>query len=292
MAHKAGFVNIVGNPNVGKSTLMNILLGEKLSIITSKSQTTRHRILGIYNEENYQILYSDTPGILKPAYQLQKSMLKMAMSALEDADILLYITDIFENKEKNNETIEQINKLNIPILVLINKIDISNQNVVEQQTEYWHNKLPEASILPVSALLNFNIDKAFNFIIHNLPESPPYFPKDQLSDKTERFFVSEIIREKILLNYQKEIPYASEVEVDEFKDQEDIIRIKATIYVSRTSHKGIIIGNEGKAIKKLGIDARKEIEEWVGKKVFVELYVRVNKDWRDKKRELRKFGYE
>ena len=292
MAHKAGFVNIVGNPNVGKSTLMNGLAGEKLSIITSKSQTTRHRILGIINGEDFQIVYSDTPGVLKPAYKLQKAMLKFAVSALEDADILLYVTDVFETKLKNQDFIDRVKKLDIPVIVLINKVDLSNQEAIEQLVEEWHKLLPEASILPVSALLDFNVDKAFDFIYNNLPESPAYFPKDQLSDKTQRFFVAEIIREKIFQLYKKELPYASEVKVHKFKEEPERVYIEATVYVARESQKGIIIGHKGQAIKRLGTQARLDIETWLEQQVYLDLQVRVQKDWRDKNRDLEQFGYD
>lgn len=271
---------------------MNGLIGEKLSIITSKSQTTRHRILGILNGDDFQVVYSDTPGVLKPAYRLQKAMLHFAFSALEDADILLYVTDVFEKKQKNQQFIEQVNKLDIPVLVLINKVDLSNQTAVDELVEEWHQMLPKAGILPISALMSFNVEKVFDYILEKLPESPPYFPKDQLSDKTQRFFVSEIIREKILLNYNKEVPYSTEVEVLSFKEDEKITNIEATIYVARDSQKGILIGNKGQAIKNLGTQARKDIEAWLDKKVFLQLYVKVQKDWRDSNRDLEKFGYE
>lgn len=292
MAHKAGFVNIVGNPNVGKSTLMNCLTGENLSIITSRSQTTRHRILGILNGEDFQVVYSDTPGVLKPAYKLQKAMLRFARSALEDADILLYVTDVFEQKEKNQQFLEAVDKLEIPVLVLINKTDLSNQDHIESLVEEWHHMLPNAHILPVAALLKFNTEMVFDFILKHLPESPPFFPKDQLSDKTQRFFVSEMIREKILLNYRKEVPYATEVEVTAFKEDPQLVSIEATIYVARESQKGIIIGHRGQALKKTGTDARKAIEAWLEKKVYLNLIVKVKKDWRDKNQDLENFGYQ
>jgi len=292
MAHKAGFVNIVGNPNVGKSTLMNCLTGENLSIITSRSQTTRHRILGILNGEDFQVVYSDTPGVLKPAYKLQKAMLRFARSALEDADILLYVTDVFEQKEKNQQFLEAVDKLEIPVLVLINKTDLSKQDHIESLVEEWHHMLPNAHILPVAALLKFNTEMVFDFILKHLPESPPFFPKDQLSDKTQRFFVSEMIREKILLNYRKEVPYATEVEVSAFKEDPQLVRIEATIYVARESQKGIIIGHRGQALKKTGTDARKAIEAWLEKKVYLNLIVKVKKDWRDKNQDLENFGYQ
>ncbi|MCB2197613.1 MAG: GTPase Era [Bacteroidetes bacterium] len=291
MSHKSGFVNIIGNPNVGKSTIMNAMVGEKLSIITSKSQTTRHRIMGIVNEDNYQIVYSDTPGILKPNYKLQEKMMGFVSTALEDADIILYITDVVETMDKNQQYIERLSKTDAPIVLIINKIDLSNQQKLEELVDIWKKLLPKAEIIPVSAINNFNLDQVFKRILDLLPEGPPYFPKDSLTDKTERFFVSEIIREKVLLNYQKEIPYSVEIEVEEFKDTDKLLRIRATIHVVRSSQKGIIIGHKGQALKKLGTEARKDIEDFFGKKVFLELYVKVTKDWRDKDRQLRGFGY-
>lgn len=291
MAHKAGFVNIVGNPNVGKSTLMNQLVGEKLSIITSKSQTTRHRILGILNGEDFQVVYSDTPGVLKPSYKLQKAMLHFALSALEDADVLVYVTDIFEQPQKNQTFLDQVRQQETPTLVLINKMDLSNQAKIEELIEFWHQQLPKAAILPVSALLNVHIDKAFQFILKHLPESPAFFPKDQLSDKTQRFFVEEIIREKILLYFDKEVPYSAQPIVEEFKESQSLVSIRATIYVARPTQKAILIGQGGRAIKKLGITARKAVEEWLGQKVYLELYVKVQKDWRNKNQDLTRFGY-
>ena len=291
MPHKSGFVNIIGNPNVGKSTIMNTMVGEKLSIITSKSQTTRHRIMGIVNTDDYQIVYSDTPGILKPNYKLQEKMMRFVGTALEDADIVLYITDVVETFDKNQQYIDRLAKVDVPVLLLINKIDLSNQEKLEKLVDIWKKILPKAEIMPVSALNNFNLDVVFKRIIELLPESPPYFPKDSLTDKTERFFVSEIIREKILLYYQKEIPYSVEIEVEEFKDTEKILRIRAIIHVVRPSQKGIIIGHKGQALKKTGTDARLDIEDFFGKKVFLELYVKVSKDWRDKDRPLQNFGY-
>lgn len=291
MPHKSGFVNIIGNPNVGKSTIMNAMVGEKLSIITSKSQTTRHRIMGIVNTDDYQIVYSDTPGILKPNYKLQEKMMGFVGTAFEDADILLYITDVVETLDKNQQYIERLSKTDAPILLLINKIDLSNQEKLEELVDIWKKILPKAEIIPVSALNNFNLDQVFKRILDLLPESPPYFPKDSLTDKTERFFVSEIIREKVLLNYQKEIPYSVEIEVEEFKDTDKLLRIRATIHVVRSSQKGIIIGHKGQALKKVGTEARKDIEDFFGKKVFLELHVKVTKDWRDKDRQLRGFGY-
>ena len=291
MAHKSGFVNIIGNPNVGKSTLMNSMVGEKLSIITSKSQTTRHRIMGIVNTDEYQIVYSDTPGILKPSYKLQEKMMGFVGTALEDADIILYVTDVVETLDKNQQYIDRLYKAEVPILLLINKIDLSNQEELEKLVDTWKKILPKAEIMPISATKNFNLDQVFKRIVSLLPESPPYFPKDSLTDKTERFFVSEIIREKVLTNYQKEIPYSTEVEIEEFKDSEKILRIMATIHVVRNSQKGIIIGHKGQALKKLGSEARKDIEDFFGKQVYLQLFVKVSKDWRDKDRSLRGFGY-
>jgi GTP-binding protein Era len=291
MPHKSGFVNIIGNPNVGKSTIMNEMVGEKLSIITSKSQTTRHRIMGIVNTDDYQIVYSDTPGILKPNYKLQEKMMRFVGTALEDADIVLYITDVVETLDKNQQYIDKLAKVDVPVLVLINKIDLSDQDKLESLVEIWSKMLPKAEVIPVSALKNFNLDNVFKRIVELLPEGEPYFPKDSLTDKTERFFVSEIIREKILLNYQKEIPYSVEIEVEEFKDTEKILRIRANIHVVRPSQKGIIIGHKGQALKKTGTDARIDIEAFFDKKVFLELYVKVSKDWRDKDRPLKSFGY-
>ncbi len=291
MAHKAGFVNIIGNPNVGKSTLMNTLVGEKMSIITSKAQTTRHRIMGIVNGKDFQMVYSDTPGILKPNYMLQESMMKFANSALVDADIILYVTDIFETYEQNQVYIEKVVKKNVPVLLLINKIDLSNQTEIEELSQMWQKYLPKAEIVLISALKKFNIDYVFDQILKILPESPPYFPKDVLTDKTERFFVSEIIREKILENYKKEIPYSVEMVVEEFKEEKEIIKIRTIIYVERESQKGILIGHQGQALKKVGTHARLDMEKFFDKKIFLELYVKVSKDWRSKPKSLRNFGY-
>jgi GTPase len=291
MPHKSGFVNIIGNPNVGKSTIMNTMVGEKLSIITSKSQTTRHRIMGIVNTDDYQIVYSDTPGILKPNYKLQEKMMRFVSTALEDADIILYITDVVETLDKNQQYIDRLAKVEVPVLILINKIDLSDQDKLESLVETWGKMLPKAEVIPVSALKNFNLDSVFKRIVDLLPEGHPYFPKDSLTDKTERFFVSEIIREKILKNYHKEIPYSVEIEVEEFIDTEKILRIRAIIHVVRPSQKGIIIGHKGQALKKTGTEARIDIEAFFDKKVFIELYVKVSKDWRDKDRPLRSFGY-
>lgn len=289
--HKSGFVNIVGNPNVGKSTLMNALVGEKISIITSKAQTTRHRILGIVNGEDFQIVFSDTPGVLKPNYRLQESMLSFSRSALTDADVLLYVADVFDNHEKNLDFIEKVNQNPANTILAINKIDLINQEKLEELVDRWEAVLPKAEIFPISATEKFNIEPLFNRIKELLPESPPYFDKDQLTDKSERFFVTEIIREKILLNYEKEIPYSVEVVVEEFKEEENLLRIHAVIYVERDSQKGIIIGKGGKAIKKVGSAARKDIEAFFGKKVFLELFVKVEKDWRNKEIKLKSFGY-
>lgn len=291
MSHKSGFVNILGNPNVGKSTLMNALVGEKLSIITSKAQTTRHRIMGIVNGDDFQIVYSDTPGILKPNYKLQEKMMGYVGSAFEDADIILYLTDVVEKSDKNQLYIDRLSQADAPVLLLINKIDLSNQEDLEKIVDRWKKILPKAEIIPISALKNFNLEYVLKRIIEKLPESPPYFPKDSFTDKTERFFASEIIREKILLNYQKEIPYSVEVEIEEFKDTEKLLRMRAIIYVIRSSQKGIIIGHKGEALKKTGTEARKDLEDFFGKKVFLEMFVKVSKDWRDKDRTLNNFGY-
>ena len=289
--HKAGFVNIVGNPNVGKSTLMNLLVGERISIATFKAQTTRHRIMGILNTDEAQIVFSDTPGVLKPNYKLQEAMLRFSRSALRDADVLLYVTDMVETPEKNIEFIEEVNKLDVPVLVLINKIDLSNQTELTKRVEQLHELLPKAEILPISALAKFNVDLVQRRIMELLPDSPPYFDKDQLTDKPARFFVTEIIREKILLHYDKEIPYVVEAAVELFKESEKSIYISANIYVERDSQKGIIIGHEGSALKKVATDARRELEKFFDKKIFLELLVKVNKDWRNSDRKLRMFGY-
>ncbi len=293
MGFKSGFVNIVGNPNVGKSTLMNILVGEKLSIITAKSQTTRHRIMGVVTTDDYQIVYSDTPGVLKPVYKLQESMLKYSESALEDADVILYITDVLETKTKNKFFLEMVNKLSCPIIILINKIDLAeSQDKVVEIIKDWKQLIPKAEIYPVSALHKFNTENILDKIVSLLPENPPYFEKDRLTDKPERFFVSEIVREKVLENYDKEIPYSVEVEVETFKEEENIIRIQSVINVIRESQKGIIIGKGGIALKKLGQKARKELEEFFGKKIYLEIFVKVSKDWRDNKNRLKGFGYD
>ncbi len=292
MTHKSGFVNIIGNPNVGKSTIMNTLVGERLSIITKKMQTTRHRIKGIVSGDDFQIVYSDTPGILKPNYKLQESMMKFVDTALIDADVILYVTDVVEKPDKNNEYLEKIRRSNAPVIILINKIDLSTQDKVLELYNYWKNLLPAADIFAVSATEKFNIAPIFDRIIELLPEAPPYFSKDELTDRNERFFVTEIIREKILLNYQKEVPYSVEVAVEEFKDEDKLLRLKCVIHVARDTQKGIIIGHQGKALKKVGTEARKDLEEFFQKKVFMELYVKVTKDWRDQKRSLNNFGYD
>ena len=289
--HKAGFVNIVGNPNVGKSTLMNQLVGERISIATFKAQTTRHRIMGIVNTDDMQIVFSDTPGVLKPNYKMQEMMLAFSESALADADVLLYVTDVVENPEKNMEFLEKVQKMNIPVLLLINKIDQSNQKDLGNIVMKWHSLLPNAEILPISAKNKFGVDMLLKRIKELLPESPAYFDKDQLTDKPARFFVSEIIREKILLYYDKEIPYSVEVKVESFKEGEKSINIRAIIFVERDSQKGIIIGHQGVALKKVGSESRKALEKFFGKKVFLETFVNVDKDWRSSEKELDSFGY-
>lgn len=289
--HKAGFVNIVGNPNVGKSTLMNQLVGERISIATFKAQTTRHRIMGIVNTDDMQIVFSDTPGVLKPNYKMQEMMLAFSESALADADVLLYVTDVVENPEKNMEFLEKVQKMNIPVLLLINKIDQSNQKDLGNIVMKWHSLLPNAEILPISAKNKFGVDMLLKRIKELLPESPAYFDKDQLTDKPARFFVSEIIREKILLYYDKEIPYSVEVKVESFKEGDKSINIRAIIFVERDSQKGIIIGHQGIALKKVGSESRKALEKFFGKKVFLETFVKVDKDWRSSEKELDSFGY-
>ena len=292
MAHKAGYVNIIGRPNVGKSTLMNQLVGEKISIITSKAQTTRHRILGIVNGDDFQIVFSDTPGIIKdPAYKMHEIMNQFVNVALIDADLILFVVDITDKKIEEN-TVEKLKNTEIPVFVLINKIDLSNQKGVEEAIAYWEKELPNATVFPISAQHNANIQHVFEQILTKLPECPPYFPKDELTDKSMRFFITEIIREKILLNYQQEIPYSAQVEVDSYEERDKHIVIRATIYVARESQKAIIIGKGGSAIKKLGMQARADIEEFTGKKIFLELFVKVDKDWRDNEAELKRFGYE
>lgn len=289
--HKAGFVNIVGNPNVGKSTLMNQLVGERISIATFKAQTTRHRIMGIVNTDDAQIVFSDTPGVLKPNYKLQESMLAFSGSALQDADVLLYVTDVVENPEKNSDFLEKVAKMTIPVLLLINKIDQTDNKSLVALVEKWHGLLPSAEILPISAKNKFGIDMLMKRVKELLPDSPPYFDKDQLTDKPARFFVSEIVREKILLYYSKEIPYSVEVRVESFKETDSLIRIGAVIYVERESQKGIIIGHQGVALKKVSTESRKALEKFFGKNVWLEIFVKVDKDWRNSKRELDNFGY-
>ncbi len=291
MEHKAGFVNIIGNPNVGKSTLMNAFVGERLSIITSKAQTTRHRILGIVNGDDFQVVLSDTPGIIKPAYEMQESMMNFVKSAFEDADILVYMVEIGEQALKDEAFFNKIIHAKIPVLLLLNKIDNSNQEQLEAQVLFWKEKVPNAEIFPISALKNFNVPEVFARIIELLPVSPPFYPKDQLTDKPERFFVNETIREKILLHYNKEIPYAVEVETEEFIEDDNIIRIRAVIMVERDTQKGIIIGHKGAALKKVGVESRADLEKFFGKQIHIELYVKVNKNWRSNERQLRRFGY-
>ena len=290
--HKSGFVNIIGNPNVGKSTLMNQLVGEKLSIITSKAQTTRHRIMGVVSGEDFQIVYSDTPGILKPSYKLQESMMKFVTGALTDADVILFVTDTVEESDRAAEILAKLKKTLIPVIVVVNKVDLSNPTELEALVEKWHTELPEARIVPVSAKESFNIEPLFQTILDLLPEGPAYYPKDTLTDKTLRFFASEIIREKILKFYDKEIPYSCEIAIDSYKEEPTIDRISATIYVSRDSQKGIVIGHKGEKLKKVGRAAREDMEAFLDKKVFLQLYVKVNDDWRNNDRELRRFGYE
>ena len=291
MSHKAGFINIIGSPNVGKSTLMNQILGEKLSIITSKKQTTRHRIMGIISEDEYQMVFSDTPGIIDPAYKLHESMMQYVDEAIKDADVILFVTDIYEKIDTLKERIDLINKLSVPIILLINKIDQSDKKSLESLVELWKENLPNAQILPISALHGLSIDFILPKIIEWLPVHPPYFEKDQLTNRNMRFFIAEIIREKILLLYQKEVPYSCEVVVEEYKEDTDIIRIRSNIMVSRKSQKSILIGHQGKKIKQLGIDSRKDMEEFVGKRVHLELFVKVDEGWRDKTGKLKKYGY-
>jgi GTP-binding protein Era len=291
MEHKAGFVNIIGNPNVGKSTLMNTLVGEKLSIITAKAQTTRHRILGIVSGDNFQVVYSDTPGIIEPHYKLHQKMLRFIDSALEDADIILYVTDLKEKYDKHEAYIEKLKNANTPVIVLVNKIDISRDQEVEAVMERWQSLLPKADVMPASALKGHNLINVFDRILELLPENPPYYSKDTLTDKPEKFFVSEIIREKIFKHYRKEVPYSTDVQVEEFKDEEDILRIRAVIHVLRKSQKGILIGDKGRALKKVGMHAREDLEALYDKKVYLELFVKVQQDWRDKDGFLRSSGY-
>ncbi|UZO82421.1 GTPase Era [Aquimarina sp. ERC-38] len=291
MTHKAGFVNIIGNPNVGKSTLMNAFVGERLSIITSKAQTTRHRILGIVNGADFQMILSDTPGIIKPAYELQESMMDFVKSAFEDADVLIYMVEIGEKDLKDEAFFTKITQAKIPVFLLLNKIDTSNQEQLEEQLEWWSKKVPNALIFPISALQNFNVKEVFTQIVAYLPESPPFYPKDQLTDKPERFFVNEAIREQILQNYKKEIPYSVEVVTEEFFEDENIIRIRSIIMVERDSQKGILIGHKGSALKRVGVEARKSLEKFFGKQIHIELVVKVNKNWRNNERQLKRFGY-
>lgn len=291
MAHKAGFVNIIGSPNVGKSTLMNAMVGERLSIITSKAQTTRHRIQGIVNGKDFQIVYSDTPGIIKPCYKLQEGMMRFVKTALFDGDVILFVTDVFEREFKERSVLEKIQKTNAPVLLLLNKIDLSDQKKVDERLKHWQALIPAAEVIPISALKVFNIEKVFNRILELIPESPPYYPKDELTDKPERFFASEIIREKIFLNYDQEIPYSCEVVIESFKEDQKIIRIRAEIIVARDSQKGILIGHKGSKLKKVGTEARKDMEDFLQKKVFLELFVKVNKDWRNKEPQLKRYGY-
>ncbi len=290
--HKAGFVNIVGNPNVGKSTLSNLLVGERLSIITAKAQTTRHRIFGIVNGDNYQIVFSDTPGVLKPNYRLQESMLGYSLEALKDADVLIYVTDTVEKPDKYDDFLKAVEKIECPIMLIINKIDLIDQTKLETLVDYWHEQIPHAEIIPVSALHGFNTQNIINHIVELLPEAEPYYDKDALTDKPERFFVNEIIREKILLYYKKEIPYSVEVVVEQFHDKGDTVDIQAVIHVARESQKGIIIGHGGTALKKVGMLARRDIEKFLDKKVYLQLFVKVTKDWRDKDAILKQFGYD
>lgn len=289
--HKSGFVNIVGSPNVGKSTLMNQLLGEKLSIVTSKAQTTRHRIHGILNEENYQIVFSDTPGVVNASYELHQTMMSYVETSLKDADVLLLITDVFEDDMNHKETLEKIKHLKVPVICLVNKIDLKDQDDVAERLAFWQGTLPEAEILPISAKHGFNVEPILEMILEKLPESPPYFDKESISDRPMRFFISEIIREKIFLNLKKEVPYACQVEVTDYVEEPDIIKIRAVIIVERDSQKGILIGAKGRQLKYIGMDSRKDIQKFVGKKVFLETFVKVDKDWRNNENKLKKYGY-
>jgi len=289
--HKAGFVNIIGNPNVGKSTLMNALVGERLSIVTAKAQTTRHRVMGIVNGDDYQIVYSDTPGIIRPNYKLQESMMDFVETAIGDADIILYVTDVVESSTKNMEYIEKMNRIDIPVLIVLNKIDLSNQAALEELYTKWQALVPKAEIFPLSAKEKFNIDSLFNRILALIPANPAWYDKETLTDRNLRFFASEILREKILLNYEKEIPYCSEVVIENFKEKENVFHIEAVINVLRDSQKGIIIGNQGTSLKRTGMMARKDMEAFFEKKVFLQIFVKVNPDWRDDKRKLKQFGY-
>ncbi len=290
--HKAGFVNIIGKPNVGKSTLMNVLIGERLSIISSKAQTTRHRIMGIINDEDYQIVFSDTPGMLKPKYELQKSMMGFVNISLEDADLILFVTDLFETDEEIEDVLEKINQSGVPVLLVINKVDLSKENQLDEVTAYWTQRIKTETVIPISATERFNTERILQEILDRLPNHPPFYDKAELTDRPERFFASEIIREKIFLNYKKEIPYSSEVAIEDFYEEEKIIRIRAIIYVERDSQKGIIIGEGGKALKRVGTKAREEMEKFFGKKVFLETFVKVEADWRKNKLKLKKFGYD
>jgi len=292
MEHKAGFVNIIGNPNVGKSTLMNALIGQKLSIITHKAQTTRHRILGILNEKEYQIVFSDTPGVIEPAYKLQENMMNFVYSAFQDADVLIYMIEVGERGLKDQKLFERLKKTTVPVLMLLNKIDLAEQDVVAQEMERWGTELPNAELLPISALNNFNLDVIKKKLVEMLPVSPPYYDKDAITDKSERFFIEEIIREKILKHYKKEIPYSVQIEVEEFFEEEEIIKIRAIIYVMRESQKGIIIGHKGMGLKRIGSEARRDIEKMLDKKVFLATPVKVKKNWRNDNNQLKKFGYE
>lgn len=291
MAHKSGFVNIIGSPNVGKSTLMNQMMGEKFSIISSKAQTTRHRILGIVNDEDYQIVFSDTPGVLDPHYKLHQNMMNFVNAALKDGDVILFVTDIYESKMNHEATFERLKKTSIPVILLINKIDQADQAKMEERIDYWAKEMPKAEILPISALEGFNLEPIKKRVLELIPESPPYYGKDEISDRPMRFFVSEMIREKIFLHYRKEIPYATQVEVEEYIEDEKIIRIRAIIYVERNTQKGIIIGHQGNKLKHVGIDARKDIQKFVEKHVHLELFVKVDKDWREDNRKLERHGY-
>ena len=290
--HQAGFVNIIGKPNVGKSTLMNILVGERLSIISSKAQTTRHRILGMINTDNYQIIFSDTPGMMKPQYELHKNMMSFVNISLEDADVIVFVTDLFETDEEIEVIIEKINQSGIPVLLVINKIDLAKEGQLDKVTEYWTSRIKASSVIFVSALEKFNTEKILQDILDRLPEHPAFYDKGELTDRPERFFASEIIREKIFNNYKKEIPYSSEVSIEDFLEESKIIKIRATIYVERESQKGIIIGDQGKMLKKVGIEAREELEKFFGKKVYLETFVKVETDWRKNKLKLKKFGYD
>lgn len=291
MAHKSGFVNIVGSPNVGKSTLMNRLVGEKVSIVTSKAQTTRHRILGIVNNEDYQIVFSDTPGVVNASYKLHENMMDYVNMSIKDADVLIFMTDAKETEMNHKETLARIQRVEVPVVCLINKMDLSDQNAVLEKLNYWQERLPNAKIFPISALHGFNVDGVWNFILENIPESPPYFDKEAISDRPMRFFVSEIIREKIFLHCQKEVPYACQVEIEEYKEEDDITRIRALIIVERNSQKGIIIGKGGTMLKRIGRESRKEIERFIDSKVFLETFVKVDKDWRGSEQKLKKYGY-